>query len=272
MPVVLEDWISQSTNLRNICQKIRSATISDRTWYEWERLAGACYAQGKKICTRQYTQEQTKMLLCLAWLRRHHPRCKVTYRSLRDYFQANEYKLEEVFDKYCEQVNSGETFVANEVTQQPKKIALSEVKNCCNRIINREISRNCWASWKQYLGIAKYEKFIDEGKGTLLTYMACWRHDHPTQRFPSVNQLLVMMRNWSRRAMSIETASSALMLHQWQMQGCKGRDLHKYLAACGYKVSPRTLYKWGDFSKRRHYSVSELAKWKEKASKRLGVA
>lgn len=124
------------------------------------------------------------MLLCLAWLRRHHPRCKVTYRSLRDYFQANEYKLEEVFDKYCEQVNSGETFVANEVTQQPKKIALSEVKNCCNRIINREISRNCWASWKQYLGIAKYEKFIDEGKGTLLTYMACWRHDHPTQRFP----------------------------------------------------------------------------------------
>ncbi|NDJ26236.1 hypothetical protein GS682_32670 [Nostoc sp. B(2019)] len=90
MPVVLEDWISQSTNLRNICQKIRGAKISARTWYEWERLAGACYAQGKKVGQRKYTQEQTQMLLCLAWLRKHHSRRQVTYRSLRDYFQANE--------------------------------------------------------------------------------------------------------------------------------------------------------------------------------------
>ena len=59
--------------------------------------------------------------------------------------------------------------------------------------------------------------------------MACWRHDNPTQPFPSVNRLLVMMEDWSRTAMSLETASSAKMWHQWRMQGCRGKDLHKYL-------------------------------------------
>jgi hypothetical protein len=268
MPVVLEDWISQSINLRNQCEKIRGYQISDRTWYEWERLAGACYAQGKKVEQRKYTQEQTEMLLCLAWLRKQHPRRKVTYRSLREYYKANEYKIDEVLEKFCNQINTGEAFVADEVKQKPPKIALSEVKKCCDRIMNREISRNCWASWKQYLGIPKYERFVDEGKASLLTYMACWRHDHPTKKFPLVRQLIVMMTSASRRAMTMETASSAKMWHQWQMRGCKGKDLHRYLAMCGYKVSLRTLYKWGDFSQRKHYSVSELAQWKEKASQK----
>jgi hypothetical protein len=266
MAVVLEDLISQSTNLRNICQKIRGAKISSRTWYEWERLAGACYAQGQKVEQRKYTQEQTQMLLCLAWLRKHHPRIKMTYRSLREYYKANEYKIDEVLEKFCNQVNSGEAFVVDEVKQQPPKIALSEVKKCCDRILNRDISRNCWASWKQFLGIPKYERFVDEGKASLLTYMACWRHDHPTKKFPSINRLITMMKDWSRRAMTIETASSAKMWHQWRMRGCKGRDLGRYLAMCGYKISIRTLYKWGDFSQRKHYSVSELAQWKEIAA------
>ncbi|YAF99204.1 MAG: hypothetical protein AB3A66_27420 (plasmid) [Nodularia sp. CChRGM 3473] len=268
MAVVLEDWISQSTNLRNICEKIRGCKISDRTWYDWEHLAGANYPQGKPVAKRNYTQEQTQMLLCLAWLRKHHPRQKVTYRSLRDYYRANEYKLEEVFDKYCEQVNSGEAFVADEVKQKPPKITLSEVKKCCDRIMGREISRNCWASWKQYLGIPKYERFVEEGTASLLIYMACWRNDNPTKKFPLVRQLIVMMTSASRQAMTLETASSAKMWHQWQMRGCKGKDLHRYLAMCGYKVSLRTLYKWGDFSKRRHYSVPELQEWKKIASQR----
>ncbi|MBD6621266.1 DUF3810 domain-containing protein, partial [Komarekiella sp. 'clone 1'] len=160
MPVILEDWISQSINLKSQCEKIRGAIISERTWRNWERLVGACYPQGNKVRGRSYTPEQTQLLLCLAWLRKYHPRVKVTYRSLRDFWQSNEYKVEEVFEKYCNQVNSGEAFVADEVKQQPPKIALSEVKKCCDRIMNREISRNCWASWKQFLGIPKYERFV----------------------------------------------------------------------------------------------------------------
>jgi hypothetical protein len=268
MPVVIEDWIGQSINLIRECENIRGTRISNRTWYEWERLCGACYAQGKKVVSRQYTQEQTELLLCLAWLRKHYPKRKVTYRSLREFSKSNEWKYDEILSKFCEQVNSGETFVADEVKSEPKKIALNEVKKCCDRIMNRELSRNCWASWKQYLGIPKYERFVDEGTASLLTYMACWRHDHPTKKFPLVRQLIVMMTSASRRAMTMETASSAKMWHQWRMRGCKGKDLHRYLAMCGYKVSIRTLYKWGDFSQRRHYSVSELAEWKVKAANR----
>jgi hypothetical protein len=264
MPVIVEEWIGQSVNLRRECEKIRGVRISSRTWYEWERLAGASYAQGKKVANRQYTQEQTELLLCLAWLRRHYPKKKVTYRSLREFSKSNEWKYDEVLEKFCKE----EPFVADEVKEPPPKIALSEVKKCCDRIMNRELSRNCWASWKQYLGIPKYERFVDEGIASLLTYMACWRHDHPTKKFPLVRQLIVMMTSGSRRAMTMETASSAKMWHQWRMKGCIGKDLARYLAMCGYRVSIRTLYKWGDFSQRRHYSVSELAQWKEKASKK----
>ncbi|MBD2496731.1 hypothetical protein [Nostoc sp. FACHB-280] len=273
MPVVvIEEWMSESSILRKICQQIRGREISDRTWYDWEHLAGANYPQGKPVAKRKYTQEQTEMLLCLAWLRKHFPGRKVTYRSLRDFHKSNEYKIDEVLEKFCEQVNSGELFVADEVKQEPPKIALSEVKKCCDRIMGRELSRNCWAAWKQFLGIPKYERFVEEGKASLLTYMACWRHDHPTQKFPSESQLFVMMRHWSRRAMSFETASSAKIWLTWQMRGCKGRDLVKYLAAYGYKVSIRTLYKWGEFSQRRHYSPSELARWKNLAKTKRSLA
>ncbi|MBW4617226.1 MAG: hypothetical protein KME21_29125 [Desmonostoc vinosum HA7617-LM4] len=267
MTVVLEDWIGQSINLKTQCEKIRGAKISERTWRNWERLAGAVYPPGKKVCLRSYTNEQTQLLLCLAWYRKCYPREKVTYRSLRNYWQSNEYKIEEVFDAFCEAVNSPQE-KQSPPEPAPKLIALSEVKKSCDRIMNRCISRNCWASWKQYLGIPKYERYVEEGLASILVYMACWRHDHPTKKFPLVRQLIVMMTSASRLCMTMETASSAKMWHAWRMRGCKGKDLHRYLAMCGYKVSLRTLYKWGDFSQRRHYSVSELSQWQEKASKK----
>lgn len=259
MTVVLEDWISQSINLKTQCEKIRGATISDRTWRNWERLAGACYSQGKKVSDRSYTSEQSQLLLCLAWLRKCYPRVKVTYRSLRNYWQSNEYKVEEVFDAFCETINSPQDKQPG--TPAPKLIALSSVKKSCDEIMNRCISRNCWASWKQFLGIPKYERYVEEGIASILVYMACWRHDNPTQKFPSINRLMLLMRASYRRAMSIETASSAKMWHAWRMRGCIGRDLPKYLAAYGYKVSTRTLYKWGEYRVRKHYSVSELSSW-----------
>ncbi|MCC5618462.1 hypothetical protein LC605_25925 [Nostoc sp. CHAB 5836] len=269
MTVVLEDWIGLSTNLKTQCEKIRGASISERTWRNWERLAGAIYPQGKKLRDRSYTPEQTELLLCLAWYRKCYPRVKVTYRSLRNYWQSNEYKLEEVFDAFCEAINR------NQEKQSPepdsKIIALSEVKKSCDAVLNRCISRNCWASWKQFLGIAKSQRYVEEGLASILVYMACWRHDHPTKKFPRVRELMVMMKSWSRRAMSLETASSAKMWHAFSMRGCKGRDLPKFLAAYGYRVSTRTLYKWGGFSKRKHYSVSELSNWIKLAKEKYGT-
>ncbi|MDJ0734877.1 MAG: hypothetical protein QNJ47_12555 [Nostocaceae cyanobacterium] len=222
--VIIEDWIAQRSNLKKQCEQIRGVFISDRTWRNWERLCGAVYNQGQKINNRKYTDEETQLLLCLAWLRKHYPRVKVTYKSLRNYWLSNTYKIEEVFDACCK---------GNKTQQEPKTksqfIALSQVKKYCDAIINRPLSRNCWAKWKQYLGIKKHTRFVESGQAALLTFMACWRHDNPTQPFPSVNRLLVMMEDWSRTAMSLETASSAKMWHQWRMQGCRGKDLHKYL-------------------------------------------
>ncbi|WP_375515744.1 hypothetical protein [uncultured Nostoc sp.] len=173
MPVVLEDWISQSINLKTQCEKIRGATISSRTWRNWERLAGAVYPQGKKVSDCSYTSEQSQLLLCLAWYRKVAPREKVTYRSLRNYWQSNEYKLEEVFDAFCETINSLQEKQPD--TAAPKLIALSSLKRSCDEIMNRCISRNCWASWKQFLGISKYERYVEEGIASILVYMACTR-------------------------------------------------------------------------------------------------
>lgn len=268
MTVVLEDWISQSINLKTQCEKIRGRAIAPRTWCNWERLAGAVYPQGLKVCDRKYTIEQAQLLLCLAWYRKHHPRVKVTYRSLRNYWQSNEYKIEEVFDAFCQTVNSTQE-KQHKQPELPKLVRLSQVKKSCDFILNRCLSRNCWASWKKYLGIDKYSRYVEEGTAAILVYMACWRHDHPTQRFPSVNRLIVLMRDYSRRAMTLSTASSARMWQLWHMKGCKGTELQKYLAAYGYKVSIRTLYKWGGFSKRKHYSTSELYRYRKLVQERM---
>jgi hypothetical protein len=268
MTTTIEDWIALSPNLKKQCEKIRGDAISTRTWRNWERLSGAVYPQGKKVCSRKYTDEQTQLLLCLAWLRKHYPRLKVTYRSLRAFWQSNEYKIEEVFDECCNATNESETNSTVEVKSQPIQIALSQVKNCCDAILNHSLSRNAFASWKQYVGITKYERFVDEGKAALLVFMACWRHDNPTKSFPSVNRLLVMMQQHSRAYMSLETASSARMWLTWRIRGCIGKDLPKYLAACGYKVSTRTLYNWGNFQQRKHYSVVELAEWQRIAQEK----
>ncbi|HYW17704.1 MAG TPA: hypothetical protein VE956_00070 [Nodularia sp. (in: cyanobacteria)] len=202
------------------------------------------------------------MLLCLGHLRKHFPTRLVTYRSLREYWQANIYKIEEALDKAC----NDEPITKPEFVEL---IPLLQVKKCCDEIMGRSLSRETWSNWKQHIGIPKNSKGVESGKAALLVYMACWRQDHWTTEFPSMKQLLWMMGEATRLGMTIDTFSSGKMQHQWEMQGCKGEELPRYLAAHGYRISVFTLYKWGEgtFSKKKHYSVSELGEWKRRASK-----
>ncbi|PMB04255.1 hypothetical protein CEN49_21185 [Fischerella thermalis CCMEE 5273] len=249
-----------------MCEKIYGSTISDRTWRKWERIAGAVYNQGQKVRTRHYTQEQAQMLLCVAWLRRHKPRMKLDYKSVRVYWNYHRLDIEAVLDAVV---------AAGEIPTQPKQkppVLLMYVKQCCDRILNRQISRECWRGWKQHLGIAKHSKHVDDATAALLVFIACWRVDHPNKPLPKLSHLLVMMRSHHRNAMTLETASSAKLQYQWEMAGCQGRELPRYLASHGYKVATSTLYRWGKFQKRKHYSVSELAEWKRLAKeKRYGT-
>ena len=264
---ILEDWLSQQPNLKQQCEKIIKRRISDRCWFDWEKLVGAIYEHGQKIARRVYTDEQTQLFLCLAWLRKHHPRRRITYRSLRNYWQSNAYKIEEVMEACCATDEPTQTNI------QPKRVSLSEVKKCCDEILGRKLSRECISKWKQHLGIEKYSRVVDEGHASLMVFMACWRHDHPSARFPSPRRLLFMMSHDVRCAMALETNSSSTLLHKWEMSGCKGKDLPKYLAAHGYRVAISTLYGWGNFHARRHYSVAELHNWKRLAEeKRHGNA
>ena len=258
MTAVIEDWMSQYPNLIKQCEIILGKRIARRTWNHWQDLVGVCYPQGKRLKTRKYTDEQTQLFLCLAWFRKLFPSRRLTYRLLRDFWESNEYKIEEVFAALA----SGEHPPSTPVE---KLVPLSQVKKCCDAVLGRSLSRKSWVSWKQHLKIPLREKLVDEGASALLVFIACWRHDHYNDPLPSVNRLLVMMSDRTRTAMSLDTASSGTQFHQWQMQGCKGKDLPKYLAACGYPVSPFTLYKWGDYKTKKHYSVSELATWRRMA-------
>ena len=258
---VLEDWISLQPNLKQQCEKILNKRISARCWYDWESLVGAIYEHGQKIVKRVYTDEQAQLFLCLAWLRKHHPSRHITYRTLRDYWQSNEYKIEEAMDYVC-------SYPAQEQPSQPKLIPLSEVKQCCDEILGRKLSRECVAKWKQHLGIFKYSRTVDEGRAGIMVYMACWRHDHPNKRFPSIKRLLLMMNDRALKHLSLETNSSIKLQHKWEMSGCIGKDLPKYLAAHGYRVALSTLYRWGNFQSKRHYSVAELHNWKRLAQEK----
>ncbi len=259
MPVV-EEFLRQSSNLKNMCEQIRGARISDRSWYDWERLCGAVYNQGQKIENRKYSREIVQMFLCLAWWRKNYPRKKVCFSSLRAFALANEDKIQAV---YNEVRNGGSNNVPQSpVAEKSTVVPLSLVKRCCDEIANRSLSRECWSGWKQQLGIKKYSSSVEDLDAALLVYMACWRQDNPKKKFPSKSRLAVMMCENSRRAMTIETASSSSMQHQWEMKGCMGREIPRYLAAHGYQFAKSTLYKWGGFKQRKHYSVAELKTWK----------
>ncbi len=265
--MVIDDWLAIASNLKGECEKIRGGRISDRTWRDWERLCGAIYNNGQRFSSRSYTLEQTQLLLCLAWLRRHNSREKVTYKSVRDFWSANQFKVEEAYDQYCKNPQP------TKKVDEPSLFLLAQVKQCCDQIACTNLSRECWSKWKQHLGIKKNSRYTEEYNAALLVFMACWRQDHPTTAFPSVRRLLIMMNDYSRSNMTLETASSGQMQHKWEMQGCLGKDLPKYLAANGYKVALSTLYKWGDFHKKSHYSIAELHEWKRLAQeKKYGSA
>ncbi len=262
---IIEDWIAQHPNLIKQCEIILRRKIPYRTWHHWQELVGACYAQGKRLKTRKYTDEQTQLFLCLAWFRRQFPRRKLTYKTLRQYWLSNQYKIEEVFEALAK----GET---PKTQPQEKLVAIAEVKACCDQIMGREISRKCWVNWKKHLGLSLRIKQVDEGTAALLVFIACWRRDNYKGSLPSVNRLLLMMRDRTREAMTLETASSGKQFHEWHMKGCKGKDLPKYLAACGFKVSLFTLYRWGEYSQKKHYSVAELSNWRKIASDKRRIA
>ncbi|MCC5634635.1 hypothetical protein LC593_01990 [Nostoc sp. CHAB 5844] len=234
-------------------------TISEDTWLIWQHLVGACYPQGKRFKNRKYTYEQTRLFLCLAWMRRLKMR-NITYQSLRNFHASNNYKIDEVFAALIKGQRAKET--------EEKLIPLTKVKQCCQEVWGRSLSKDCWWTWRKHLDILG-SKSVDEGAAAMLVFIACWRRDNPRNRLPSINRLKVMMSDKSRTAMTLETASSATQFHQWQMHGCSGKDLPRYLAACGFKVSPFTLYSWGGYSQRKFYTVSELAQWRQiAASKR----
>lgn len=259
--MTIEEFLSQHPNIKKACEQIRGKAISDRTWYNWSNLVGAVQIQGKKLSKRHYTDEQTQLFFCLAWMRRLFPGREITYSNLRQFWQGNEYKVEEVLDQCCNE----------EPAPAPVPVGIVELakaKMCCDRIAGREISRNTWVKWRSHLKIDLKAKLIEEGKASLLVYIACWRQDHPNEVLPSMSRLTVMMRNSWNPQMTIERASSQRMRHQWAMQGCLGKELHLYLTAQGFRVAPSTLYKWGKFSQRKHYSVSELAEWRKVASQR----
>jgi hypothetical protein len=265
--MTIEEFLAQQPNTKKACEKIlgRNKPFSRSTWLRWERIVGACYPQGKKISDRSYTDEQTQLFICLAWMRKLFPKKEINYRNLRQFFASNEYKVEELLDRCCN---------AEPIPPEPEigMVPLSKVKACCDAIAGAEIRRTAWAKWKQHLQIAHRVKYVEEGKASLLVYMACWRHDNPKKPFPSITRLQMLMEYASCPQISLETASSAKMRHQWAMQGCKGKDLARYLTAQGYKVSLPTLYKWGGFSQKRHYSVSELTEWRKKAADRRRCA
>jgi hypothetical protein len=252
--IVIDDWIRQQPHLKLACEALRGKKIMRRCWYDWEVLAGAV-GKSQHLKNRIYTDEQARMFLAIAWLRKHFPAMKLTYKAVRQYYEVHAHKIEEAFDRY----------VAGDVPPPPeeeiKLVPLSQVKKCCDRIFNREISRDCWARWKQHLGIPKYELQVEEGMASLLTFLAVWRSNNPCLKTPSVSRLTFLMTQEVQAHTPIEAMSSASQQYQWKMQGCIGKDLPRFLASQGYRVSVRSLYEWGAYHKRHHYTVSELNNW-----------
>lgn len=261
---ILEEELALFNNLHPICEKIRGRAISVRTWYDWERLAGAFYPQGKKFSDRKYTDEQTELLMCIAWMYKQGFK-NLTYRNIRDFWKANKHKFEEVYDSFIS-IPKPEPKTEPEI----KIVLLKNVKKKVDEILGWTLSRESWSEWKRHIKIPLNTREVEEEKAWMLVYMAGWRLNHVNVKFPSVARLRFLMEQNIQPTQTIESFVSSSKIQEWEMRGCKGRELINYLAAYNLKVSERSLYKWGEgnFSLSAHYSPHELAKWKQIAMQR----
>lgn len=261
---ILEEELSLFKNLHPICEKIRGQVISKVTWHSWEKLAGAFYPQGKRISDRKYTDEQTQMFMCIAWMYRQGFK-NLSYRNIRDFWKANRHKFEEVYDSF---VSSPRPEPKTE--PEIKIVLLKNVKARVDEILGWTLSRESWSQWKQHIKIPLNSREVEEGKAWMLIYMAGWRLNNPNVKFPSIARLRFMMEQNIQPTQTLESYVSSNKVREWEMRGCKGSELTKYLAACNLKVSQRSLYTWGegDFSLSAHYSPHELQQWKKIAMKR----
>ena len=256
---ILEEELALFKNLHPICEKIRGQVISPITWHTWEKLAGSFHPQGKKYSDRKYTDEQTQMLMCIAWMYRN-GLTNLTYKNVRSYWKANKHKFEEAYD----------SFIANprpEPKTEPeiKIVKLRKVKLKVDEILGWTLSRESWSQWKQHIKIPLNAREVEEEKGWMLIYMAGWRLNNVNVQFPSIARLRFMMEQNIQPIQTIESYVSSSKIHEWEMRGCKGREIINYLAAYNLKVSQRSLYEWweGKFSLSDHYSPHELQKWKQ---------
>ena len=209
------------------------------------------------------------MLLCLALFRKQWPGKKIDYIGIRFYHAANEYKIQEVLDEIC---NPKPQKTHEPVTVE--KIPLAEVKINCDRIMNSAIATDCWSRWKQHIGIPKYQNYCDKSQAMLLTYIAYWRQErlNKNKKLPPVQKLLFLMQMSFSKFPSLESVVSSKQISHWQQYGCPGSELHRYLTVKGYPVTESTLYRWGEFRRKKHYSAIELLHWEKIArDKRYGT-
>jgi hypothetical protein len=194
----------------------------------------------------------------------------ITYKRLREYWACNQHKVQEVYNYFCRA-----EIPAPEPKPEITTVSLRKVKACCDRVLGKKISKNTWTHWKQHVGINGFSREpVQDPVACLLVYMAVWRHQNPKVKFPPKERLAFLMEmNWNPM-WSIETASSSQKVYQWEVEGCKGKELRSYLVAKGFRVANRTLYSWGrdsnfPFSSNTHYSPSQLRKWSQIAERKL---
>lgn len=244
-----------------MCDRIYGKKIQPGTWYTWEKLARVNQPQGRKRCNRVYKTEQWQILIAIAYFRALFPKNKLTSNTIRDYYAANKYKIEEELDKAC-----SPDYKAPKEPEKPKMMQLAKVKTVCDRIMNGEIDSQCWARWKRHIGISAYNRYCQESQAAILTYIATWRKDNHNLPLPSVNKLLMLMeREWRGRTNAIETAVSSHEFNHWRKYGCKGHDLIRYLGKCGFRVGEYSLYRWGGYKRKKYYNPAELLEWEKTA-------
>jgi hypothetical protein len=259
--VVIDQWIAQYPNLKLCCQRIYGKEIHYDTWYSWEKIAGANYGQGKRLNKRVYKNEQWRMLIAIATFRVQFPKKKLTYASIRAYYAANSYKIDEELNRVCDP-----NYQPPKPEPEAELIAIAKIKENCDRIMNSVIARDCWVKWKQHIGIKLHDRYCDKTQAAMLTFIAVWRCDNPNKQLPSVTKILLLMEMQLQGGCRLESVVSSQEFTHWRRYGCKGKDLIRYLANCGFRISEDTLYRWKQGYKRKmHYNPSQLAHWEKLA-------
>lgn len=271
--------LSHRDAVRALCEALRGAKISDRTWRNYERQVGITSTQGRKRNT--YSEEEAIRLAGACWKKRQNRSAIFIEEIISEFCRADAINLlkQEIAVLVEQYRQCGEVKVPiGKLNPAPEGILLTELKEEIAQEMGYAVNNATWVSWRKLAGIKRSVRRCSETEAHKLKAIALAKKQSPCMRLTpeQVDDLS------ARKPSEIVEKFDQLFYQESLRIGCLGRHIPRlikchlgrhvgdsYMRALA-KRKREKKYKFFNsmanaapryFSRNQYYSANQVAAW-----------